>query len=396
MFRPPPKPPLASSPAPGYAGGRPLHARIVETLRYFSDEIDSRRAGGLGEAQAAGYIAGRLRRADYAAAVQSFTAGVSEKLPLALCTLLGAAGGSIAILARNTRLGPFWGGLALLLLAAALGLLLAEVDVLPIGTTTLRRLVKGKTSQSVIAGRAAKGKKTKWRVLVVAPLDGPLRSVLHRQGLLVLFGVLVLETVAVVALLFTAAPWLHGLAAVCAVGVGLLGVWIVLRLWDRTPLPAIYGAGELTTLMMVAEELEALHAVEVWIVALGGSTIGTENIRALFAQYPFSAADTCIINLHAINGGQPVFVTREGLLRERRSDRMLLAAAADADAADIMIDAEPRRIRERTLAQALAHRRLRTITISSHSDVSPFATPEPATIERCVRLVVGMIRGLDL
>ncbi len=396
MFRPPPKPPLASSQAPGYAGGRPLHARIVETLRYFSDEIDSRRAGGLGEAQAAGYIAGRLRRADYAAAVQSFTAGGSEKLPLALCGLLGAASGSIAILGRNTRLGPFWIGLAVLLLVVALRLVLAEVDVLPMGTSTLRRLLRGKTSQSVIAGRAAKGKKTKWRVLVVAPLDGPLRSVLHRQGLLLLLFVLVLETFALVALLFIPAPWLLVLAAVCTVGTGLLGVWIVLRLWDRTPLPAIYGAGELTTLMMVAEELEALYAVEVWIVALGGSTIGTENIRALFAQYPFSAADTCIINLHAINGGQPVFVTREGLLRERRSDRMLLAAAADADAADITIDAEPRRIRERTLAQALAHRRFRTITISSHSDVSPFVTPDPATIERCVRLVVAMIRGLDM
>lgn len=396
MFLPPSKPSRSAVQSPGTSSRRPLYARIAETLRYFSDEIDSRRAGGLGEAQAAGYVAGRLRRADYAAAVQSFSAGVSVKIPLALCAILGAASGLVSIAGSTWRPTPLWGAIALLGLVVALLLLLAEVGILAIGTGTLRRIVKGKTSQSVVAGRAARGKRTQWRVLVVAPLDGPPRPPLNRRGLLLLVSVLGLEALAVAGLLLTQAPWLTVVVGICAFGSAVFAVGIALRLWDRTPLPAIYGAGELATLLMVAEELEALQSVEVWIVALGGSTIGTENIRALLSQYPFSAADTCMVNLHAVNGGQPVFVTREGMLRERRSDRMLLGAAADADAADMTIDAEPRRIRERTLAQAFAQLRYRTITISSHSDVSPFTTPEPATIERCVRLVVGMIRGLDM
>jgi hypothetical protein len=167
------------------------------------------------------------------------------------------------------------------------------------------------------------------------------------------------------------------------------------RRWRSGPFPAIYGAGELATLLMVAEELESLQAVEVWILALGGSTVGSENIRTLLAHYPFTPAETCVINLHNVVGGQPVFVTREGLLRERRSDRMLLAAAADADAADIAIDAEPRRLRERTLAHALLQQGFRTLSISSHAHRARYTSPDPETIERCVRLVLGLVRSLD-
>jgi hypothetical protein len=246
-----------------------------------------------------------------------------------------------------------------------------------------------------VAGRAAKGKQSRWRVVIVAPLDGPPRPLLSRGGLIVLLVTLLVELLAVVGLMLNPS---FGLRLVVSTGslVALgMGIVLLFRRAIPSPLPAIYGAGELATLLMIAEELEPLQSVEVWVIALGGSTVGTENIHALLEHYPFSPVDTYVINLHNITAGQPVFVTREGVLRERRSDRVLLAGAADTDAADVTIDAEPRRVRERTLAQAMLQQRFRAITISSHSSASPFTSPDPATIEHCVRLVVGMVRRLD-
>jgi hypothetical protein len=372
-----------------------LRDRIIETLRYLSDEIESRRAGGLGEAQAAGYVAGRLRRADYSAAVQSFHAGISDKLPLVLAAWLAAVCGGAALLAPAFEWPSAVLGVLSLILVLAIGLLLVEAGTFSNWRGVLRRLRKGKISQSVVAGRAAKGKQTRWRVLIIAPLDGPPRPLLERGGFISLVVTLLVNLGAVVGLSITSAWGLQLLLAagsLTALGIGIL---LLVRRAIPSPLPAIYGAGELATLLMIAEELEPLQSVEVWVIALGGSTVGTENIHALIGQYPFSPVDTCVINLHNISVGQPVFVTREGVLRERRSDRMLLAAAADTDAADITIDAEPRRIRERTLAQAMLQQRFRAITISSHSSTSPFTSPEPSTIEYCVHLVVGMVRRLD-
>ncbi|MBV9790241.1 MAG: hypothetical protein JOZ51_18775, partial [Chloroflexi bacterium] len=83
---------------------RSLHDRIVEMLSYLSDEIDSRRVGGLGEAQAAGYVAGRLRRAEYTAAVQSFRASTGAQVAFVVLTTLGVIGGALAAL----QIGTLW------------------------------------------------------------------------------------------------------------------------------------------------------------------------------------------------------------------------------------------------------------------------------------------------
>ncbi|HEX6289238.1 MAG TPA: hypothetical protein VFZ66_08615 [Herpetosiphonaceae bacterium] len=388
MFLPPPKPP--TPPAPPSLSSvvrRSLRDRIIETLSYLSDEIDSRRVGGLGEAQAAGYVAGRLRRAEYAAAVQSFRASAGERLPLLALTTIGAAGGALAALRPET----LWLAAAGLLVLLTIVLLLAEIE----GPAPLRRMLKGTISQSVVAVRAAGARHARWRMIVLAPLDGSPTPTLSRQGLLLLLAALVVESIGVGALFFVTTYGWRLLAAACAGLVAAIGLWLLRRLVVPALLPAIHGAGELTTLLMVAEELEPLQAIEVWTVALGGGSVGHESIAALIEHYPFSPADTCIINLHNISAGQPVFVTREGLLRERRSDRMLLALAADADALDMTIDAEPRPLRQQTLAQAFHRQGLPAISITSHSDASVFANLDADTIERCVRLVVGMVRGLD-
>ena len=117
-------------------------------------------------------------------------------------------------------------------------------------------------------------------------------------------------------------------------------------------------------------------------------------MRHLLDRYPFGQ-DACFVNLHHMTAGQPVFVTREGLLRDLRSDRRLLALASNADAADVTINAEPRQLRTRTLAALPLRRGYRTITITSHPETRGLASPDPRTLERCVKLVVGMIRELD-
>jgi hypothetical protein len=368
------------------ASQRSTRDRIVETLRYLSDEIEARRAGGLGEAQAAGYLAGRLRRANYAATVLSFRTGIGEALPLILVASLGAAAALLAAWATHALAY----GVAALCAISALALVLTEIE----GAQSLRRRLKGRPSQSVVAVRAA-GARLRWRVVVQAPLDGPPRPALARRGLNAVLIALATVLVAIMLLTLTGDPvWRLALAGVALLLAGL-AVWIAIRSALPSPLPAIHGAGDLATLLMVAEALEPLSHVEVWIAALGGSTIGEENVEALLDRYPFTPVDTCFINLHAISAGQPVFVTREGMLRERRSDRMLLALADETDAADVSIDAEPRRVQQRTLAQLLLRRGQRAITISSHSDSSPFTSPDADTIERCTRLVAGMIRRLD-
>lgn len=377
----PPPDPWAGSPR------RSLRERIVETLRHLSEDVEARRVGGLGEAQAAGYVAGRFRRADYAATVQSFRAGVGDRPVWSVIAFLGAWGGGLVTLgvARATVGG---GGLLL-----ALALLFLALDLS--GRGGLRMLLKGKLSQSVVAPRAARDRQVRWRVIVLAPLDGPPLMALGRNGTMFLIGALVVALSAAVGTLVSGATMWRVVAAACGGGLLGMGSWIALRPLMPAPVPAIHGAGELTTLLMIADELEPLQHVEVWLVALGGGSVGHESVHALMRHYPFSPSDTWVINLHHITAGQPVFVTREGVLRERRSASVLRGLASDTDAADLMIDAEPRRVRQRTLAQSLLRQQFRAITITSHSDATPFTSPNAGTIERCVRLVAGVIRGLD-
>jgi hypothetical protein len=230
------------------------------------------------------------------------------------------------------------------------------------------------------------------RVVLLAPLDHA--SQFPPRPLLVLcFVALAAELALIMAALAT--PGVFGWAL--AGGAALLGVIAVIFLllpWFQGPEPAVLGAGELSVLVAVAEELGELRHVELWTVALGAVSSGEAGLRHLLERYPFGA-DTYFINLHHMTAGQPIYVTREGLLRERRSDRRLLALAGVSDAADVTINAEPRRLRRRTLAALLLRRGFRGITVTSYSDVRGFTRIDPRTLERCVKLVVGMIRELD-
>ncbi len=390
MFLPSPTSPLP--PDHGWSGAtrRLLPDRIAEELRYLRDEVETRRVGAMGEAQAAGYVAGRLRRSDFGGAVQSFRAGGDERFALVLVIGMAAAAGAVAV-AVPGRLTAF---AALLVVLAAVWLLFAETGVVGRDGEPLRRLRRGATSQSVIAARAAQGQQTRWRVIVLAPLDGPPRSALGRAGLLLTLAALAGLAAALVGQLVEPdGIWRWG-AGLCAALLAVQAVVVLLRRPTASH-SAAYGAGELATLLMVSEELPLLHSVEVWMVALGGGSVGGASIRSLVERYPFSPADTWVINLHNITAGQPIFVTREGVLRERRSPSMLQALAGETEAADLHIDAEPRRLRRSTAAQAFTRKGFGALTISSHAGGEPYAGPDPFTIERCVRLVVGIIHRLD-
>lgn len=387
--------PSSSSPTPepSWIGDprRSLHARISEALHYFSDEIETRRVGGLGEAQAAGYVAGRLRRADYAASVQTFRVGTGEHGALAIIALVAALTAGVAAAAPDA----LWTIIAWAIAALALALFLAETGTFGAGSEPLRRLFGGITSQSVVAARAATSRQVRWRVIVLAPLDGPPIAALPRQGLLALLAALIANLIAIGGALITAGPgWRIAAGAGAAI---LLMFGVILLITSRRPrvIPAVHGAGELATLLMIAEELPRLEQVEVWMVALGGGSVGSASFRTLIEHYPFRASDTWIVNLHNITAGQPVYATREGMLREWRSASALLALASDIDIADRAIDAEPRRLRTHTIVQPFMRHGFRTLTVTSAGEATPFASPDLDTITRCLRLVAGIIRGLD-
>jgi hypothetical protein len=263
------------------------------------------------------------------------------------------------------------------------------------GVGLIGQAIGGRSSQSVVGVRAAVNSQhhTRLRVVLAAPLDSAPQSPSRRVFLLTLTA-LGVDLIALAALIVT--PQL-ALRLVLGVGTAILGgIAVILLAWRRIqgPQPTLVGAGELAVLIAIAEELSELQQVELWTIALGAVSAGDAGIRHLFERYPFGV-ETCFINLHHMTTGQPVFVTREGLLHERRSDRRLLAVASEADAVDVSINAEPRRLRRRTLAAALLQRGRRTITITSHPETHGFVRPDPRTLERCVKLIVGMIRELD-
>ena len=387
LFPSPPPSPMPRDPDRAVLVRRALQDRLLETLRYLADEVEVRRVGGLGEAQAAGYVAGRLQRAEQHATVMSFRAGAG-RIPAIVVVIMLGVGASLlpAIMPQRAVMGG-----SLLLLGCVAALFWTEIE----GPAPLAYLLGRHTSQSVVGVRAALAgeDRARLRVVLTAPLDDAPRLP-PRSVLLLVLQVLLFLAVVLIWLFVTMYLPLRWVLLTGACMLAISAAAIVTTQWRRRLRPAIAGAGELAVLIAVAEELGELQRVELWTVAMGAASAGDVGMRRLFERYPFGN-DTCFINLHHMTTGQPVFVTREGVLRERRSDRRLLALASAADAADVTIDAQPRRLRTRTLAALPLQRGYPGISISSHPGSGAVATPEPGALERCVRLIVGMIRQLD-
>src|SRR5215213_4890987 len=121
---PPPPSPMPRDPDRAVLVRRALQDRLLETVRYLADEIEVRRAGGLGEAQAAGYVAGRLQRAEQQATVVSFRAATARIVALIAVIILGACASLLpVVLPQRASVAA-----ALCLLVAAAVLFWTEIE----------------------------------------------------------------------------------------------------------------------------------------------------------------------------------------------------------------------------------------------------------------------------
>ena len=380
---------------------RRLREDPLDTVGRIAGEIGPRRATSLGEAQAAAYLDGRFRRAGLRVSADPFQApraNGADGLLLALPAVV-----SVVLYYRLPLPSLF---------LALWGLVIAVVMLRRPGAVLLARR---RPSQNVIATRAT-GAAPRRRVVLLAPLDSPpvmerlvrllagdARAALGRVaafGLLVLFAALAMLP----GPLEIRHAWWY--AQFAPTGYLLLLELLELRMFR---MPATQGAvnhgGALAVLLASAEELSALERTELWVVALGATSSGA-GLDDFLRRYPFDREMTLFIGIEAIGAGALSYVTREGVPRMRPADPWLLQLAAAADAADPLIDAEPRPCRrERTISRQLLRAGQRALTIAclGADGMPPYygssgdtpAVIDVQTLDRAMRLVVGLVRQID-
>ncbi|HEU4322528.1 MAG TPA: hypothetical protein VFS21_05190 [Roseiflexaceae bacterium] len=379
---------------------RPQNRRLredpLDAVFLVAETIGPRPATSLGEARAAAYLDGRLRRAGMRVTADPFVVAVSE----------GWDGVAVAVLALAAVGLYFWfplAAVAVLLPALLLALWRAFRPDAPL-------LARRRESQNVIGTRAGP-QRAPWRVVLLAPLDAPpqlpaaLRPLSDPRNL---------------ALARAAACLLVALAA-------LVGLWDVQRLWwyvQMLPAAALLAlavqsvwlgraagspgaishAGALAVLLSTVETLGPTERVELWAVGLG-ATVPGGGLADLLRRYPFEREQTLFVALESIGAGELAYLTREGLLREAQADPTLLDCAAAADSADPRINVAPRPYRGGTLAGRLLHggrRALAIVCLGTDGRPPLYADPadtpqavDPALLERAVRLVGGIVRQID-
>jgi hypothetical protein len=365
-------------------------------------EIGPRRPTSLGEARAAAYLDGRLRRAGLRVSADPFHAPRSAGAEGALLALPALVSVALYYQLPLPSLALALCGLAI---AAAL---LWWPDVVV--------LARKRPSQNVIATRASSSAPRR-RVVLLAPLDSPpamsrlarlladdTRPQIGRAAayaLLTLLALLALPSS--LSFELRRALWLTQMlpTAYLLVLAGL-DLWL---LRAPTTSGAISHAGALAVLLTSAEELNALERTELWAVALGATSSGA-GLADFLRRYPFDREMTLFVEIAGIGAGNLSYVTREGVLRERPADTRLLQLAAAADAADPLIDAEPRAYRrDRTIAARLlrAGRRALTIVCLGPDGETPYrgsmddtpAVIDGPMLDRAMRLVAGLVRQID-
>lgn len=379
---------------------RRLREDPQDAIGRIAGELGPRKATSLGEAQAAAYLDGRMRRAGMRVSVDAFRAPVGlpwDGLLIALAALIGVA------LYR-------WLPLPSLFLALW-NVGLASVMLWRPATPLLRRR---RPSQNVIATRALNSP-PRWRVVLLAALDAPPASGRLARGLAVgprpLIGRLAAcALIAGLALGALAGPlelrrllWLLQFLPTCYL---LLLSALELRLASAPATPgAVNHAAGLAALLHSADLLGTLEQTELWAVALGASDSGA-GLDDLLRRYPFDLSQTMFIGIESLGGGRLSYVTRAGALWRRPADAELLRLVAEADASDPLINAEPRPYTsEPALARPLGRERLRALTvIGLDADGrpalrgSPSDTPDqvdPAMLDRGFRLLVELVKRID-
>ncbi|GAB4189503.1 MAG: hypothetical protein OHK0022_01860 [Roseiflexaceae bacterium] len=379
---------------------RPQSRRLREdpqdAVFHVAETIGPRPATSLGEARAAAYLDGRLRRAGMRVSADPFVVAVSEGWDGLLIGLLVLVGVGLY----------FW--FPLLALGLLLpGLLLALWRAFRPGVPLLARR---RESQNVIGTRAGP-QRAPWRVVLLAPLDSPpqlpaaLRPLSDPQALALLRATccLLVALCALVGLWDVQRLWWYAqmLPAAALLLLGVQSTWLA-----RAPgsSGAISHAGALAVLLSTVETLGPTERVELWAVGLGATRAG-DGLADLLRRYPFERERTLFVALESIGAGELAYLTREGLLREVQADALLLGCAAAADTADPRVNVAPRPYRNATLAGRLLRDSRRALAIICLGPdgrpplyASPADTPDavdPVLLERAVRLVGGIVRQID-
>lgn len=395
----------SEQPIPPGASGQP--ASLLRRLRedpqdlvgHLAGTIGPRRATSLGEAQAAAYFDGRLRRAGLRVSVDTFEAPAG----------IGWDGVLIGLLGLASVLLYYWLPLPSLFLAGWNLGMAALAWWRPAAPLLQRR----RTSQNVIATRAV-NRQPRWRVVLLAPLDSP--PVGDRwRALLAARHQLAGRALASAALVVLALGALFGplelrralwyLQFAPAAYLLLLGAAAIWQARAPASPGAANHAGALAALLQSAEKLANLQQTELWAVGVG-ATDGSCGLDDLLRRYPFDRAQTLFIGVESLGGGQPSYTTSSGVLRPAPADPLLLRLAMQASAADPQISATPHRyVAEPPLVQPLARHGLRTLTIigldaagrpacrGSLAD-TPDQIDEQA-LDRSIRLVIDLVRRID-
>ncbi|MCG8346856.1 MAG: hypothetical protein MI924_03630 [Chloroflexales bacterium] len=369
----------------------------LDVVHHLMVGIGPRSATSLAEAQAAAYIDGRLRRAGMRVSAEAFTAPASFGWTYPLLAILS---GLIALLSVWLPL------LSLLLALLGLALVLSDGALI-----SLPSLASHGESQNVVGTRASE-KEERWRVVLLAPLDSPLQQGWFARfrgarraaiiGRIIAFTLLAL--LSGLQLLDPQHPfWLysHALPVMYLLLTQIPGAFRT-KAAAKAEMPG--GAGALAAMLAAVERLGTLRQVQVWAVALGATATGNSGLRNFLERYPFPQDTTLFIALEMIAQGQLTYISREGvLLRQYSADPLLMQLAADADASDTRIDAEPRSYHAAptlaTLLHAEGYRPLTLMTsatftkpVSRDSDTTAV---DQQTIERAARLFTAIVKRLD-
>lgn len=361
---------------------------------YHLTTIGPRLATSLAEAQAAAYIDGRLRRAGMRVIVDTFQAPVGPGLTYLL--LSGLAG--LAALLTG------WMPLPSLLLALwGLALSIGDGMIAPLPIIGARR-----DSQNVIGTRASE-KLPRWRVVLLAPLDsapagggGAGLSGSRRTAVIgrsIAFALLALLALAALLDRSRLAWWYLQIFPTTYLLLSGLPLQAAARV---RALQARGRSGALAVLLSAAERLSHLRQVELWTVAVGATATGSGGIEDFLARYPFPRPETLWVGIESIDQGQLSFASREGTLRGTRPDSLLTRLVTDADAADELIDLEPRPYTDApSICAPLLARGYRAITLVTHSGLGTSPARPPAEVidsqmlERATRLVTALVNRLD-
>lgn len=380
---------------------RRLRDEPIETATQIVELFGARGPTTLGEAQAAAYLDGRLRRAGMKVSADGFRARVWNGWDGTVLAVWMLA--SVALY----RVQP--------LLAVALALVAGGFALNGWLRHGMPLLAEKQPSQNVIGTRALAQRPSK-RIVILAPLDAPVqmplwfrtvfdggRMALGRFAATILLVVCAVAGLLVQGLEARIVCWLLQFVPAAYLVAAACGDWW-LRNAPRVP-GAIHHAGSLAALLACAEELTSAHAIELWVVAVGASESGA-GLADLLRRYPFEIANTRFLTLESVGAGSLASVTRSGLLRQVTSDPELLAHAAAADADDPLINAAPQPLRHSpTLLEQLRRNGWRAVGISSLDAegrlpwrASAADTPDKLdanVLNRAVRLVLGIVRQID-